>query len=74
MRESACLDVADRRTLDAELCGDPANLDGLGDARVAAAAKAIACRLDPHAVADRRPRPPRNAGSPSDPHPTPCRM
>ena len=29
------------------------SLDGLGDARVAAAAKAIAYRLDPHAVVDR---------------------
>jgi hypothetical protein len=53
VRESACLDVEDRRTLDAELCGDPAGLDGMGDARVAAAAKAIAYRLDPHAVVDR---------------------
>jgi len=48
-RESACLDIEDRRTLDAELCGDPASLDVMGDARVAAAAKAIAYRLDPHA-------------------------
>lgn len=53
VRESACLDVADRRVLDAELCADPAGLDGMGDARVAAAAKAIAYRLDPHAVVDR---------------------
>jgi hypothetical protein len=53
VRESACLDVEDRRTLDAELCGDPARLDGMGDARVTAAAKAIAYRLDPHAVVDR---------------------
>jgi len=53
VRESACLDVADRRTLDAELCGDPAGLDGMGDARVTAEAKAIAYRLDPHAVVDR---------------------
>ena len=53
VRESACLDVEDRRTLDAELCGEPADLDGMGDARVAAAAKAIAYRLDPHAVVDR---------------------
>ncbi len=53
VRESACLDVEDRRTLDAELCGDPPNLDGMGNARVAAAAKAIAYRLDPHAVVDR---------------------
>ena len=53
VRESACLDVEDRRALDAELCGDPAGLDGMGDARVAAAAKAIAYRLDPHAVVER---------------------
>src|SRR5580692_4084945 len=53
VRESACLDVKDRRALDAELCGDPAGLHGMGDARVAAAAKAIAYRLDPHAVVDR---------------------
>jgi hypothetical protein len=53
VRESACLDIDDRRALDAELCGDPAGLDGMGDARVAAAAKAIAYRLDPHAVVDR---------------------
>ncbi|OIN79573.1 HNH endonuclease [Mycobacterium malmoense] len=53
VRESACLDVEDRRTLDAELCADPAKLEGMGDARVAAAAKAIAYRLDPHAVVER---------------------
>jgi hypothetical protein len=53
VRESACLDVEDRQALDAELCGEPARLDGMGDARAAAAAKAIAYRLDPHAVVDR---------------------
>jgi Domain of unknown function (DUF222) len=53
VRESACLDVEDRRALDAELCADSADLDGMGDARVAAAAKTIAYRLDPHAVVDR---------------------
>jgi hypothetical protein len=53
VRESACLAVEDRRALDVELCGDPAGLEGMGDARVAAAAKAIAYRLDPHAVVDR---------------------
>jgi hypothetical protein len=36
VRESACLDVDDRRTLDAELCADLADLDGLGDARSSA--------------------------------------
>lgn len=53
VRESACLDVEDRRTLDAELCTDPSSLNGMGDARVAAAAKAVAYRLDPHAVVAR---------------------
>ncbi|HEY2086008.1 MAG TPA: DUF222 domain-containing protein, partial [Mycobacterium sp.] len=53
VRESACLDIEDRRALDAELCGDQAGLQGIGDAAVAAAAKAIAYRLDPHAVVDR---------------------
>ena len=53
VRESACLDVENRRMLDAELCSDSGDLDGMGDARVAAAAKAIAYRLDPHAVVDR---------------------
>ena len=53
VRESACLDVDDRRTLDAELCRDQAELQGMGDAGVAAAAKAISYRLDPHAVVER---------------------
>lgn len=53
VRESACLDVEDRRALDAEMCAEPASLVGMGDARVAAAAKAIAYRLDPHAVVER---------------------
>jgi len=56
VRESACLDVDDRRRLDAELCSDISRLDGMGDAALAAAAKAIAYRLDPHAVVDRAAR------------------
>ncbi|MBU3750132.1 MAG: DUF222 domain-containing protein [Mycobacterium sp.] len=56
VRESACLDVDDRRRLDAELCSDINALDGVGDAALAAAAKAIAYRLDPHAVVDRAAR------------------
>jgi hypothetical protein len=56
VRESACLDVEDRRVLDIELCSDPNGLDGMGDARLAATAKAIAYRLDPHAVVDRAAR------------------
>jgi hypothetical protein len=53
VRESACLDVDDRRLLDAELCADVSKLDGMGDTRIAAAAKAIAYRLDGQAVVDR---------------------
>ncbi|OBK14332.1 HNH endonuclease [Mycobacterium asiaticum] len=56
VRESACLDVDDRRALDRELCADTARLAGLGDKRIAAAAKAIAYRMDPHAVVDRAPK------------------
>lgn len=53
VRESACLDLEDRRALDAELCAEVAGLEGVGDARIAATAKAIAYRLDPHAVVER---------------------
>ncbi|MDM4142165.1 DUF222 domain-containing protein [Mycobacterium sp. FLAC0960] len=53
VRESACLDVEDRRALDSEMCADTTALTGMGDARVAATAKAIAYRLDPHAVVER---------------------
>ena len=53
VRESACLDVEDRRKLDAELCADVSRLEGMGDARITAAAKEIACRLDAQAVVDR---------------------
>ena len=52
-RESACLEVEDRRRLDAELCADVSKLDGMGDARITAAAKEIAARLDAQAVVDR---------------------
>jgi hypothetical protein len=53
VRESACLDVESRRTLDAEMCSNAGELDGLGDARIAARAKEIAYRLDPKAVVER---------------------
>ncbi|AQT79338.1 HNH endonuclease [Mycolicibacterium litorale] len=53
VRESACLDVEDRRRLDVELCSAADTLEGVGDAALAAAAKAIAYRLDPRAVVDR---------------------
>jgi hypothetical protein len=53
LRESACLDVEDRGTLDAELCADVSRLEGVGDARIVAAAKEIAARLDAQVVVDR---------------------
>lgn len=53
VRESACLDVEDRRRLDQELCANQASLDGVGDRALCAAAKAIAYRLDPVAVVER---------------------
>lgn len=52
-RESACLAIEDRRFLDAELCADVSKLEGMGDARITAAAKEIAARLDAQAVVDR---------------------
>ena len=53
VRESACLDVEDRRTLDARMCADQAGLEGKGDKRIEADAKAIAYELDPQAIVDR---------------------
>jgi hypothetical protein len=53
VRESACLDVEDRRALDSELCADGSKLQGMGDARITAAARAIAYRLNAQAVVDR---------------------
>ena len=50
VKQSACLEVDDRRRLDAEMCSDVSKLDGMGDARVEAAAKENACRLDVQAV------------------------
>ena len=53
VRESACLDVEDRRTMDARMCADQTKLEGKGDKRIEADAKAIAYELDPHAVVER---------------------
>ncbi|MHC9297540.1 DUF222 domain-containing protein, partial [Mycobacterium sp. LTG2003] len=53
VQQSACLDVADRRTLDAELCADPTRLQGWGNNRIKAEARKIAVRLDAAAVVER---------------------
>ncbi|KWX22710.1 HNH endonuclease [Mycolicibacterium wolinskyi] len=53
VRESACLDVEDRRRLDVELCADTTRLQGWGNSRVKAEARKIAARLDAAAVVER---------------------
>ena len=53
VRESACLSVEDRGTLDARMCADQAELAGKGDKGIEVKAKAIAYELDPQAVVDR---------------------
>ncbi|TRW88247.1 HNH endonuclease [Mycolicibacterium sp. 018/SC-01/001] len=56
VKQSACLTVEDRRALDAELCADQDALLGVGNARIEAAAAAIAARLDAAAVVERKER------------------
>ncbi|OBF89648.1 HNH endonuclease [Mycobacterium sp. 852002-51152_SCH6134967] len=53
VRESACLTVEDRGKLDVRMCADQSELEGKGDKRIAADAKAIANELDPQAIVDR---------------------
>ncbi|MEH3157008.1 MAG: HNH endonuclease [Gordonia paraffinivorans] len=60
VRETAYLQVEDRRVIDRALCFDPATLDGVGDRALEALAKRIAYQRDPHAVVDR------NASAPKD--------
>ena len=54
--------MADRRTLDAELCANQRALAGLGNTRIAANSRSIAYRLDPAAVTDRAARAPGERG------------
>jgi hypothetical protein len=51
--EAADLSRADRRILDAELCADVSKLEGMGNGRITAEAKAIAHRLDDRAATER---------------------
>jgi hypothetical protein len=53
VRESACLGVEDRRTLDRRMCENLSALEGRGDKRIEADAKAIAYELDAQAIVDR---------------------
>jgi Domain of unknown function (DUF222) len=52
VREAADLSAADRRILDAELCAEVSNLEGMGNGRIRAEAKAIAHRLDDRAATE----------------------
>ncbi len=53
VRETACLSVEDRMVVDREVAGDPAVLDGLGDARLIALVRKITCRIDQAALVRR---------------------
>lgn len=52
----AHLNVEDQLMIDAELCADPATLEGIGDRRLAGWARRLAAELDPEAAARRASR------------------
>ena len=54
VRETACLTLQDRQAVDAELCRDPAVLDGVGSRGIADRARALAAKLDAASVVRRR--------------------
>ncbi|MEH3155066.1 MAG: HNH endonuclease [Gordonia paraffinivorans] len=60
VRETAHLQVADRRVIDQALCADSATLNGVGDRALETVARKIAYERDPQAVVDR------NASAPKD--------
>ena len=53
-RETACLSLADRLTIDHELASDADRLEAMGPRELAATASALAAHLDPEAVVARR--------------------
>lgn len=54
VREAECLSADDRRTVDAEIAGDPTRLEGMGVRELTAAVRRRVCALDPLAVAAKR--------------------
>ena len=60
VRESACLDVEDRRQLDVEMCSDLAKLDGEGDTRIMAGPRRSPIGLTRKPSWTGRPRPNRS--------------
>ncbi|WP_345530058.1 HNH endonuclease [Nocardioides endophyticus] len=55
-RETACLSLEDRLTVDRAIAGDPEAFAGYSDRVVVAEVRKLAARLDPAAVAERRRR------------------
>ncbi|RPF21836.1 HNH endonuclease [Myceligenerans xiligouense] len=53
VKETACLEADDRARIDAELCADPATLEGIGTRQLEAMARARAAELDPAAAVRR---------------------
>jgi hypothetical protein len=56
VRETACLDLADRRVVDQRLAADAGRLEQMGLRELEAAAKKLSYRLDPGSFVDRRAR------------------
>ncbi|MBG0741264.1 HNH endonuclease [Paeniglutamicibacter antarcticus] len=50
VRETACLSLEDRKTVDTELAADTGTMEGMGYKRVTAEAKRVAYRLDPNSA------------------------
>jgi hypothetical protein len=55
-RETACLTLEDRLTVDAQLADDPDRLEAMGLGELEAAAKKLAYQLDPESFVERRAR------------------
>ncbi|WP_325789830.1 HNH endonuclease [Arthrobacter koreensis] len=47
VRETACLDVEDRRRVDELICSDPSTLEGVGDRKLIARIRSITQAIDP---------------------------
>jgi hypothetical protein len=55
-RETACLSLEDRRTVDRAIAGDPDALQDYSDRVLLGELRKLACRLDPASIAERRRR------------------
>lgn len=53
VKETACLTVEDRERIDADLCADPATLDGVGTRRLVGLIRTHANEIDPSALVKR---------------------